>query len=794
MPNQAHPPRPGNFAPFRRLFEAPLQSDDVAAIAEALANGQAAALAGDVAGLLHRFSVLLEITRIVGGTPSLDALLPRLIDVITEVMQADRATLFLHDPVTDELFSRVVNRRGTITEIRIPADAGIAGAVFTSGRSEIVPDAYADARFNRDIDRRSGYRTRNIAGVPVVNKDGAVIGVTQILNKRTGDFTDEDVLLLQAIATQASAALETARLLERLEAARKDEAVLLEVSTALASELDLDALLVKIMTAARKLLGAERSTLFVHDPVTDELWSRFAEGMASREIRIPSHAGIAGEAFHSGKTLNIPDAYADPRFNPEVDKATKFRTRNILCMPMLSKFGQAIAVVQVLNKEGGPFTAHDETRLGNFCAQAAIALENAALFSEVLQLRNYNEGILKSLSDGVMTLDADMKILKLNDAALRIFDRREDEILGRTADAVFAAPNDWIVRSLDYVAQTGGSDYHADRDFTGAGNRPTSVNVAVNPLVDVDGQPMGYLCVIEDITAEKRMRATMSRYLAKEIVDKVLESGDDPFLVSDQEVTVLFSDIRRFTSMTEGMGARGAVSMLNEYFTEMVEVVMRNEGLLDKYIGDSIMAVFGAPLTGPHDADNALAAAVEMAQALRTFNAHRARDGREPIEIGIGISTGEVIAGSVGSVKRMDYTVIGDSVNLAARLESANKYYGTPALVAEATVSQLSTTDGLRTVDRLRVSGKRKPIAVYEPLACHPAEVREKLAAGLPRFAEARALYLARKWREAAALFGECLERHPDDRVARVYLDRCRYFAEADPGADWDGVWSFSQK
>ena len=781
------------FEPFRQLFEAPLQPDDVARIAAALANGHGGALAGEAAQLLHRFSVLLEINRIAGGTPVLDELLPRLMDVIREVLAADRATLFLHDAETDELFSRLA-KGGTVTEIRIPSDAGIAGLVYSSGESLIIPDAYADPRFNRAVDKRTNYRTRNILCVPVVNKDHRVIGVTQLLNKVDGVFSDEDALLLQAMATQASAALETARLVETLEKARRDEAVLLEVTTAMASELDLDTLLVKIMTAARTLLDAERSTLFVHDAATDELWARFAEGVTTREIRFPSQAGIAGEAFRTGRTLNIPDAYADPRFNPAVDRDTSFRTRSILCQPMRNKFGETIAVMQVLNKQGGPFTAQDETRLANFSAQAAVALENAALFNEVLQLRNYNEGILKSLSDGVVTLDAELRILKVNDATLRITGMREDDIIDHPAQEVFAAPNDWVVRSLDFVAGSGGRDYHADRDFLGQGNRSISVNLTVNPLVDIDHAPIGFLMVIEDITSEKRMRTTMARYLAKEIVDKVMESGDDPFLVSDQEVTVLFSDIRRFTTLTEGLGARGAVSMLNDYFTEMVEVVMRNEGLLDKYIGDSIMAVFGAPLTGPHDADNALKAAIEMAQALRSFNANRLRDGREPLEIGIGISTGEVIAGSVGSVKRMDYTVIGDSVNLAARLESANKYYGTSVLLADSTVAQLRSPGDLRAIDLLRVKGKSRPIAVFEPLGCHRPEIREKLLGGLARFDEARQLYLDRQWRDAARCFETFLERCADDTVARLYLDRCNYFADADPGPDWDGVWTLTQK
>ena len=142
----------------------------------------------------------------------------------------------------------------------------------------------------------------------------------------------------------------------------------------------------------------------------------------------------------------------------------------------------------------------------------------------------------------------------------------------------------------------------------------------------------------------------------------------------------------------------------------------------------------------------------------------------------------------------MDYTVIGDSVNLAARLESANKYYGTSVLLADSTVAQLRAPGDLRAIDLLRVKGKSRPIAVFEPLGCHRPEIREKLLGGLPRFDEARQLYLDRQWHDAARCFETFLERCADDTVARLYLDRCNYFADTDPGPDWDGVWTLTQK
>jgi adenylate cyclase len=715
-------------------------------------------------------------------------MLPHLIEVIAEVLHADRATLFLHDDRSRELFSRVV-QGDDVNEIRIRDDSGVAGAVFTTGHALIIPDAYADPRFNPETDKQTGYRTRNILCVPIRNRAGAVIGITQVLNKTNGGFGDADATLLDAITTQAAAALEHARYVEELEKAHRDEVILLEVGGAVSGDLDLDSLLEKIMQATTLLTAAERSTLFIHDPETGELWSRVAQGTKSKEIRLPSYGGLAGAAFTTGETLNIVDAYADPRFNPEFDRQTGFKTRSILCMPLADRLGQPIGVMQVLNKVGGPFTALDETRLKAFSAQAAVALENAKLFQDVLQLKNYNEGILKSLSNGVVTVDPKFVVTKINEAALRILGHLEEDLAGRPVTQVFGNANHWIVKSLDYVSKTGASDYHADADLMREDGSMISVNLTVAPLLDVDANPIGFLLVFEDLTREKRIRVTMSRYLAKEVVDKLLESDEDAFLASSQQATVLFSDIRHFASITETLGADETVHMLNAYFTEMVDVVLRHGGILDKYIGDAIMAVFGAPLVVPRDADNAVAAAIEMTRALVRFNQQRTSCGLEPIEVGIGISTGEVVAGSVGTTKRMDYTVIGESVNLAARLEGANKHYGTSVLVSDSTIAQLKSALSWREIDLMRITGTNKLISVFEPLDCYPDAVRANLNRVRGAYQKGIRLYRQRQWSEAPSYFKQVLASCPNDTPSQLYINRCRYYLDEPPPEDWDGVW-----
>jgi adenylate cyclase len=269
-----------------------------------------------------------------------------------------------------------------------------------------------------------------------------------------------------------------------------------------------------------------------------------------------------------------------------------------------------------------------------------------------------------------------------------------------------------------------------------------------------------------------------------------LESDEGALLTSSQQVTVLFSDIRHFSTITETLGADETVHMLNAYFTEMVDVVLRHGGILDKYIGDAIMAVFGAPLADYHNADHAITAAIEMTQALEHFNHHRTADGLEPIEVGIGISTGEVVASSIGTAKRMDYTVIGESVNLAARLEGANKHYGTSVLVSGTTISQMKLAKSWREIDLIRITGKDKLISVFELLDSYPAAVRTDLSRMRNAYQRGVQFYRQRRWVEAIPKFEQVLAHCPDDRPSLMYLDRCRYYIEEPPGDDWDGVWS----
>lgn len=742
---------------------------------------------------LRQAEMLLAVSRQVAALDSLDDVLETLVEIASRELGAERATLFLNDPASNELYSRVA--QGTFRrEIRILNDSGIAGAVFQSGASEIVADAYADQRFNRSVDEETGFTTTDLAAAPVRTVKGEIIGVVQCLNKRDGAFDAADLHLLEALTTQAAVALQSTQLVERMQARRKQEQKLLSIVTDVTSELELGALLSKVMNEATALLNADRSTLFLNDEKTDELFSRVAMGESVNEIRLPNHVGIAGTVFTSGKTVNIPYAYADLRFNPAFDKQTGYFTRSILCVPITNKRGKVIGVTQVLNKRGGPFDDEDERRLRAFTGQIAVALETAQLFEDVQAMKNYNEAMLQSMSNGVITIDEDGKIATCNYAGQKILRLFSEAIVGQPYADVFEARNPWICKKIaELDADTRGDTITVmDASFAQAEDTK-SVNATFMPLLSHEGARLGSMIMIEDISSEKRMKSTMSRYMDPALAEQLMDGGEELLGGKSTQATVLFSDVRSFTTITEQLGAQGTVAMLNEYFTLMVDCITDQGGMLDKFIGDALMAGFGIPMAHDDDEDRAVRAGINMIKVLWDWNAKREAQGKLPIDMGLGINTDNIVSGNIGSPKRMDYTMIGDGVNLAARLESACKQYSARILISEFTHARLKGTYRARNVDRVVVKGKTEPVGVYEILDYHSESSFPNLMDTVNYFNEGVRHYCLGNWADAVRNFGEALKANPADALSQTYIERCEHL-KANPPTDWDGVWVMTSK
>jgi adenylate cyclase len=750
---------------------------------------------------LHFAETLLHVSRTVSAMETLDEVLAALIEMTVLETDSDRGTLFLNDPATGELYSRVLQGEQTL-EIRLLNDVGIAGRVFTTHESLIINGAYADPRFNREVDELTGYETRNLVCAPITTARGVVIGVAQVLNKRAGDYDLDDLALLEAMTGQASAALVSASHLEDVDVRRSEEMEFLRLVSDITAELDLDALLERVMAEATRMLRAERSTLFLLDERTDELFARVAEGDSVGEIRFPATEGIAGTVFSSGESINIAHAYADLRFNPELDRRTGFFTRSILCVPVISNDGHIIGVTQVLNRRGGRFTPEDEQRLKAFTAQVSIALQNAKLFDDVQNMRNYSEAMLASMSNGVITLDMAGTVATCNDAGGRILGTDASSLVGSHYSEVFGSAEEiigaMVARVADDAIRTPEMAMDVDiqrlaTEGSDATSAVVSANVSVLPLIGGIGEHLGTMVVMEDISGEKRVRATMARYMDPALADQLVRADEDILGGRSVEASVLFSDVRSFTSLAEELGPQATVTLLNDYFTIMVECIQEQGGMLDKFIGDAIMAAFGLPVAHGDDADRAVQSAISMISSLFEWNKERMQDGRRPIDMGIGINTGTVVAGNIGSPKRMDFTMIGDGVNLASRLESACKQYSARILISEYTLGQLNGVYRTRQVDHVVVKGKTQPVAVYEVLDYHTAQTFPNLMDAVNHFRDGIEKYRSGNWESAVNAFRETLRANPDDTLAGTYIDRCLVLKE-NPPADWNGIWVMTSK
>jgi adenylate cyclase len=557
---------------------------------------------------------------------------------------------------------------------------------------------------------------------------------------------------------------------------------LLDINISISSEMRLEALLTKIVKVTSKVIHADRASLFLHDARTNELWSVVAEGVEARPIRIAADVGLAGWCFTHGESLNLADAYADPRFNRAVDAETGYRTQSVLTAPVITRDGRRIGVMQALNHEGATaFGQGDAERMNAFAAQAAIAIDNARLFSEVASERNYNESILRSMSSGVVTLDDELSVAKLNTAAARILELPEDLAAGADARDWMAENNPLLLLEVEGVLESGRPKTLLDADIrTGTGGT-ISANVSIVPLIS-DGERVGLLILIEDITEGKRLQGAMRRFMTQAVVEQVMDH-DELMFGAACRASALFADIRNFTTLAETLSPRETVDMLNEIFTELFEAVASHQGMLDKFLGDAVMAVYGAPIPTGRDPLNAVNSATAMVRAMDRLNRRGVAPGGEQLRLGVGIATGEMVAGTIGSPKRMDYTVIGDAVNLAARLQQVTKLYRVDVVVCEDTAAAVKGKVELRELDTIRVRGRKRAAKIFQVLT---EEIDER---GLDAYRRGRDLLELRRWREAAAAFEYAAHVSPDDRPSEIMLERARILAARPPAADWDGVW-----
>ncbi|KAJ3327910.1 hypothetical protein HDU76_010904 [Blyttiomyces sp. JEL0837] len=773
--------------------------------------------------LFEKVDRLLTVNSLISLDVDLDEALDLIVAEAENMLQCELILMYLIDSDTGDLIAvdyqpwMDAKERELAKEVRFPLGTGIAGWVAKTGECLNIKDPMNNDRFDDEVDLRGAdINPHSILCVPVRNKHGVIKGVIEAVNKvsPTGAqmlFNHEDEYLLKTLGKQSGIIITNAQIYDQMKKTQKKVEVLLDTTRSLGSVLELDRLIEMIMDAAKELLDADRCTLFLVDSKGKQLRAHIQGRDKMQEIRIPITAGIAGFVFMSGESVNIPDAYSDSRFNPEVDRQTGYVTRNILCMPIKNISGESIGVTQMINRRQRAFDIDDEKILGSFSAQAAVAIEKSYLFKktedmlrETSQVKNYLFMILQSITNVVITLDSQGRLSHINHPAKLEIEPLLDAMKSSSYEIWLGQENATLVADIQRAYQTpGGTIIAQDYELSLQGKLRNVNYTIVQMTSDIvnskdDNNPdaaatNGVVIVFEDISSEKRALMTLGRYMSPALAKQVMAEDGGQLGGKRKKVAILFSDIRSFTTLSESMEPHEVVELLNHHFSDAVNAILSEQGILDKYIGDAVMAVFGVPFVSAEDSIHACNAALRMKESLAIFNEHRLKNGMKQIKIGVGINTGMVLSGNIGSTKRMEFSCIGDAVNLASRIEGLTKHYHTVILITENTLYETGDAFITREVDQVVVTGKSTKVGIYELLGRKGEILPDDVASGVDMYKEALSKYRKQQFVEAAEIFEAAIDI-ADDGPSKTMLARCKAYMEKPPPKDWTGTYYSDSK
>ena len=491
-----------------------------------------------------------------------------------------------------------------------------------------------------------------------------------------------------------------------------------EVGAVINSTLDLPQVLNRVMDTIIDITGAERGYLVLRDGETGNLEFSVARNMDRETLNQQSFQvsqTIVRRVAETGEPVVTTNAQADPRFQAQ-ESVVSYSLRSILCVPLRSK-GQVIGVIYADNRiKSGLFAERELALLSAFANQAAVAIDNAVLFERISSAQKLMDNIFASITSGVITTDTVDKITLYNRAAERILGIPQESCQGVSYLDALLPLRPVLPKLVEEVKETDGSIQGYETEPKVPGRGQISLNVNLSPLKDASDTTQGVAIVVNDVTERKRFereRSMVTRYLPSELVDRLADLQELRLGGTREVVTILFGDIRGFTSYSESHDPEQVVDMINSYYAHVTRLIRANDGIVDKYEGDAVMAHFGTPLLPIEDhAWRAVLTAWRVQQVIKDYHASIPEEDR--LCFGIGINTGEAVAGNVGGEEQMDYTLIGDAVNLSRRLqENAGP---NQILLGKATYELVKSQVKVEVLDRVQVKGRTAVEQVYSVL------------------------------------------------------------------------------
>lgn len=488
---------------------------------------------------------------------------------------------------------------------------------------------------------------------------------------------------------------------------------LLDITNNLNSFEEIPVLLQEILVKSCAVLNASSGLILIEDDNSNVLniGADFnIDISALNGIIFNKNKGVIKEINQSRKTLCFKISQ-DNYF---------YGTNCVYCLiaPLLDKQKLAGAIV-LFDKESrkgiSPFIDSDSNMLSAIASQAGIAYNNIKLIENIKEAKAFNENVMQSIATGVFTTNLMGEINHVNRTAVSILNFDKEYIIGNHYGYIFES-NEQILELISKceLESITVSESQVQLQFD---DKTTTVNISVSPLLNDFNQPLGTVVALEDLSNINKLKSTFKKYVSNQIVDQLLENEDLLSLGGqEQDATILFSDIRGFTSLSENMTPNEVVETLNDYFNQMIEIIFKYNGILDKIIGDELMVIYGVPKSNIQDSENAVLTAIEMQEKLIAFNQDRCINLKKPIKVGIGVNSGSVISGNIGSTDQMDFTVIGDSVNLASRLCSSAE--AGQIIISDAVWNKIKHLQTFKSkkLSPIKVKGKAKVISIKEIL------------------------------------------------------------------------------
>lgn len=503
---------------------------------------------------------------------------------------------------------------------------------------------------------------------------------------------------------------------------RKNLIALTGISEVVNSSLQLDEVLRIVMDTMIRLTKAERGFLMLKDEA-GELRIRIARNWEQESIH-PSEFAISGTVVNrvitEGQPILTTNAQEDPRFGGQ-ESIVVYNLRSILCVPLKVK-DELIGVIYADNRiRSGIFTESERDLLAAFANQAAVAIENARLFesvrltlAEVTELKNLMDNVFASIASGVITADTEARILMSNRAAEAILARDRAGLVGHRLNEVLPSLPEELSAHINKVWQNGQNITGVEYKPVLPGRGPVTLNLNLSPLKDALETTHGVAIVLDDLTEKKRLEA--QRRLFERMVSPAVIDQLDPDKLhlggTRTTITTLFADIRGFTGFSETLNPEELVAVLNRYLAAAAESVLAEQGTIDKFLGDAVMAWFNAPISQPDHTLRAVRAALGIQAAVTNLQVSLPEEYR--LSFGVGIHYGEAVLGLVGTETRMEYTAIGDSVNTAKRIQENSKKG--QILISEEAYQCVVDEILVKPVAPILAKGKRQPVQVYEVL------------------------------------------------------------------------------